>query len=715
MKIISATVLLLVFVSSSEKPLSFGENSQRIRRSLASKKCLRDNPSNAGRPLCFIDGKQVDVCSNTGCKGCCGSQCSWVGTYCNEAEGVVAKCPGGYTQVGTLSENNDIRGGGLGQSEQASIADCKKLCDKDPMCVAFMYGGQSTDGPSTKCELSLSVTPDNSYGTNFRFCRKTVKCLQDNPNNKNRPLCFVNEVHQDTCSNKGCNGCCGSKCSWIKNYCSDRIVAECPTGYKQVGTLSSNNHVKGAGLGITQQDSIGDCQALCESTEGCVAFMYGGYSTVRSQKCELSSTLTPNNSWGTNFRFCQGPKEPNHVSLKLSESSNWSRRFNQRLRYGWYCSGSKQQNWGGLPNEQVVRYGSLDLEVMDAEKQTYRVVSQENNHGIDFGKGSDCYSWTACGAQTKRGGFSIDLRGTGFEIVSSRVVSSGWGKSMYVSQDGAPHEKSSNFALADGTQRVEAMCGGWCGSCKAELVVRKIPDNVEKRTPNVVEERAPRVGGWGGSCTCPDGSVYQVGDNYDYCGSLACHGGISGTCNRKHGEWSYRKVTCGAPLDSNLLNTAFVKGPKQGCEPGYMQPQSAADCKTIAEANGVRYWGGNGHRSGADPRGCIYRTPDQDIYFNTHNKGSTNRGDRRTVCVQAFVQGPKTGCEPGYVQPKTAEECKALAEASNTRYWGGAGHRSGADPRGCIYRTPDRDIYFNTHETGSTNRGDRRTVCVRGD
>merc|ERR1712241_591699 len=169
------------------------------------------------------------------------------------------------------------------------------------------------------------------------------------------------------------------------------------------------------------------------------------------------------------------PKCVCSVTLKVSESSNWSRRYNQRLERGWYCSGSKQENWGGLPNEQVVRYGSLDLEVLDAQKQTYRVVSQENEHGIDFGKGLDCYAWAHCGAQTKRGGFSIDLRGTGFEIVSSRVVSSGWGNSMYVSQDGAPHEKSSNFALADGTQRVEATCGGWCGSCQAELVVRKIP------------------------------------------------------------------------------------------------------------------------------------------------------------------------------------------------------------------------------------------------
>eukprot|EP00493_Phyllostaurus_siculus_P021589 UN21917 len=84
-------------------------------------------------------------------------------------------------------------------------------------------------------------------------------------------------------------------------------------------------------------------------------------------------------------------------------------------------------------------------------------------------------------------------------------------------------------------------------------------------------------------------------------------------------------------------------------------------------------------------------------------------------CMSSFVQGPKTGCEFGYTQPETAEECRAIAEAANVRYWGGSGHSSGADPRGCIYRTPDRDIYFNTHITGSTNRGDRRTVCVKSE
>ena len=78
------------------------------------------------------------------------------------------------------------------------------------------------------------------------------------------------------------------------------------------------------------------------------------------------------------------------------------------------------------------------------------------------------------------------------------------------------------------------------------------------------------------------------------------------------------------------------------------------------------------------------------------------------------MRGPKTGCESGYVQPATAEDCRAVAEASNVLYWGGAGHSSDADPQGCIYRTPDNDIYFNTHSTGSTDRNDRRTVCVNG-
>merc|ERR1712139_721782 len=62
-----------------------------------------------------------------------------------------------------------------------------------------------------------------------------------------------------------------------------------------------------------------------------------------------------------------------------------------------------------------------------------------------------------------------------------------------------------------------------------------------EQVKNTVEENAHRVGGWGGKCTCPNGEIYYVGDNYNSCGSLACVNGKSGRCHRHHGKWSRRK------------------------------------------------------------------------------------------------------------------------------------------------------------------------------
>merc|ERR1719436_1833895 len=48
-----------------------------------------------------------------------------------------------------------------------------------------------------------------------------------------------------------------------------------------------------------------------------------------------------------------------------------------------------------------------------------------------------------------------------------------------------------------------------------------------------VYEKVAGVGAWGGWCACPDGQRYSVGDNNDACRSLACEGGLAGTCQRK--------------------------------------------------------------------------------------------------------------------------------------------------------------------------------------
>mmetsp|Transcript_74536 Transcript_74536/g.241972 ORF Transcript_74536/g.241972 Transcript_74536/m.241972 type:complete len:335 (+) Transcript_74536:596-1600(+) len=70
-------------------------------------------------------------------------------------------------------------------------------------------------------------------------------------------------------------------------------------------------------------------------------------------------------------------------------------------------------------------------------------------------------------------------------------------------------------------------------------------------TPENHYSKVNDVGAWGGWCTCPDGQRYNVGDNDDTCGSLACEGGIAGECERQL-DWSRHgmKVTCAAASPS---------------------------------------------------------------------------------------------------------------------------------------------------------------------
>ena len=65
------------------------------------------------------------------------------------------------------------------------------------------------------------------------------------------------------------------------------------------------------------------------------------------------------------------------------------------------------------------------------------------------------------------------------------------------------------------------------------------------RGRNYVTDGAADSGVWGGTCTCPNGDVYLVGDNSDYCRSLACGGGVAGACVKEFNVFAaFRKVEC---------------------------------------------------------------------------------------------------------------------------------------------------------------------------
>jgi len=110
---------------------------------------------------------------------------------------------------------------------------------------------------------------------------------------------------------------------------------------------------------------------------------------------------------------------------------------------------------------------------------------------------------------------------------------------------------------------VQANCiSPWCTRRKAwtELYLLSPwlagPAKVTQENPNY-HRKENGVGNWGGECACPNGEIYQVGDNSDKCQTLACEGGISRSCSATgiSSQNAGRKVTC------NAFNTTFAPIP----------------------------------------------------------------------------------------------------------------------------------------------------------
>uniref|UniRef100_A0A7S0Q9B7 Apple domain-containing protein n=1 Tax=Coccolithus braarudii TaxID=221442 RepID=A0A7S0Q9B7_9EUKA len=139
------------------------------------------------------------------------------------------------------------------------------------------------------------------------------------------------------------------------------------------------------------------------------------------------------------------------------------------------------------------------------------------------------------------------------------------------------------------------------------------------------------AGRWGGSCHCPDGLVYQVGDNYDACASLACVGGTAGECNRWIGPWSRWKVECyvESPLAPPLLPPSPPLVPPAppslpAPSPSPQPPPQPTSSPTITVGN---QWGRVGGWGGS----CT--CPDGRVYFAGDNRDWC----RSLACVGGVV------------------------------------------------------------------------------
>ena len=76
---------------------------------------------------------------------------------------------------------------------------------------------------------------------------------------------------------------------------------------------------------------------------------------------------------------------------------------------------------------------------------------------------------------------------------------------------------------------------------------------------NLVEENISGVGGWSGTCTCPDGKQYKVGDNNNACASIACIDGVPSGCSRDDLSGLGRRVTCYVPYHDKFLEKCGIE------------------------------------------------------------------------------------------------------------------------------------------------------------
>lgn len=179
------------------------------------------------------------------------------------------------------------------------------------------------------------------------------------------------------------------------------------------------------------------------------------------------------------------------------------------------------------------------------------------------------------------------------------------------------------------------------------------------------------------------------------------------------------------------------------CPPGSKPVENEEACRAAAEGLGKPYYSAD-FTSEQDPKGCQLRVPDKDVYFNAHEEGSAH-SFREPICYeegesskplgetakppqprgepatpQASVATKPGGqyvlgeadtldCPPGSNFLENQEACKAAAESLGKKIQEATAVAE-LDPKGCVFRIPDDDVYFNTHETGSANSA-RQTIC----
>ncbi|CAE7776905.1 unnamed protein product, partial [Symbiodinium pilosum] len=85
------------------------------------------------------------------------------------------------------------------------------------------------------------------------------------------------------------------------------------------------------------------------------------------------------------------------------------------------------------------------------------------------------------------------------------------------------------------------------------------------------------------------------------------------------------------------------------------------------------------------------------------------RKDAATSAKYVMGEAETNDCPPGSKPLEESDECEVAASNLGKTYQG-EGNPAEIDPKGCIFRIPDQDVYWNTHETGAPHPA-RQPIC----
>lgn len=109
-------------------------------------------------------------------------------------------------------------------------------------------------------------------------------------------------------------------------------------------------------------------------------------------------------------------------------------------------------------------------------------------------------------------------------------------------------------------------------------------DNKPLKENILYSENVIKAGTWGGECVCPDGKKYNVGHNFDSCGSLACIGGVVGKCNRyTDSKWTHKKVICAPSTNKPEEVKQLIKSIQNDSKPEFDKPQKSGKTRSLQQ------------------------------------------------------------------------------------------------------------------------------------